>query len=101
MRVAFDSRAGRDDRGISRYSRCLLDELLSAHPGAVVETHAPRAKVVDVYHSPWIDGALLRNSVMATHDDVVLDRALEIFATVKREFEAEHGPLPGPGPAPA
>jgi 8-amino-7-oxononanoate synthase len=48
-----------------------------------------------------IDGALLRNSVMATHDDVVLDRALEIFATVKREFEAEHGPLPGPGPAPA
>jgi 8-amino-7-oxononanoate synthase len=42
-------------------------------------------------------GALLRTSVMATHDDAVLDRALEIFATVKREFEAEHGPLPAPG----
>ena len=42
------------------------------------------------------DGALLRTSVMATHDDEVLDRALEIFATVKREFEAVHGPLPGP-----
>ena len=42
------------------------------------------------------DGALLRTSVMATHDDEVLDRALEIFATVKREFEAAHGPLPGP-----
>ncbi len=42
------------------------------------------------------DGALLRTSVMATHDDAVLDRALEVFATVKREFEAEHGPLPGP-----
>jgi 8-amino-7-oxononanoate synthase len=44
-----------------------------------------------------LDCALLRTSVMATHDDAVLDRALEIFASVKREFEAEHGPLPGPG----
>ncbi len=39
-------------------------------------------------------GALLRTSVMATHDHATLDRAIEIFATVKREFEAEHGPLP-------
>ncbi len=39
-------------------------------------------------------GALLRTSVMATHDRDTLDRALEIFAAVKREFEAEHGPLP-------
>jgi 8-amino-7-oxononanoate synthase len=42
-------------------------------------------------------GALLRTSVMATHDDAVLDRALDVFATVKRDFEAAHGPLPGPG----
>ena len=41
-------------------------------------------------------GALLRTSVMATHDAPTLDRALDVFATVKREFEAEHGPLPGP-----
>jgi 8-amino-7-oxononanoate synthase len=39
-------------------------------------------------------GALLRTSVMATHERSTLDEALEIFATVKREFEAEHGPLP-------
>ena len=39
-------------------------------------------------------GALLRTSVMATHDAATLDRALEVFAPVKREFEAEHGPLP-------
>jgi 8-amino-7-oxononanoate synthase len=38
-------------------------------------------------------GALLRTSVMASHDAGVLDRALEIFASVKRSFEAEHGPL--------
>jgi 8-amino-7-oxononanoate synthase len=41
-------------------------------------------------------GALLRTSVMATHDREVLDRALEAFARVKSGFEAEHGPLPGP-----
>jgi 8-amino-7-oxononanoate synthase len=41
-------------------------------------------------------GALLRTSVMATHDHAVLDRALSVFARVKSEFEAEHGPLPGP-----
>jgi 8-amino-7-oxononanoate synthase len=41
-------------------------------------------------------GALLRTSVMATHDEPTIDRALEAFATVKRDFEAEHGPLPGP-----
>ncbi len=42
-------------------------------------------------------GALLRTSVMATHDRATLDRALEAFSTVKLVFEAEHGPLPGPG----
>jgi 8-amino-7-oxononanoate synthase len=42
-------------------------------------------------------GALLRTSVMATHDDATLERALDVFERVKREFEAEHGPLPGPG----
>jgi 8-amino-7-oxononanoate synthase len=40
-------------------------------------------------------GALLRTSVMATHDKGTLDRALEAFATVRAGFEAEHGPLPG------
>jgi 8-amino-7-oxononanoate synthase len=42
-------------------------------------------------------GALLRTSVMATHDTPTLNRALEIFGRVKLEFEADHGPLPGPG----
>jgi 8-amino-7-oxononanoate synthase len=41
-------------------------------------------------------GALLRTSVMATHDRATLDRALDAFAGVKEHFEAEHGALPGP-----
>ncbi len=41
-------------------------------------------------------GALLRTSVMATHDAATLERALDAFERVKRAFEAEHGPLPGP-----
>lgn len=41
-------------------------------------------------------GALLRTSVMATHDAETLDLALERFASVKAAFEAEHGPLPAP-----
>jgi 8-amino-7-oxononanoate synthase len=39
-------------------------------------------------------GALLRTSVMATHDRSTLDRALHTFETVKTTFESEHGPLP-------
>jgi 8-amino-7-oxononanoate synthase len=39
-------------------------------------------------------GALLRTSVMATHDQPTLDRALDAFAAVKQDFEAQHGPLP-------
>jgi 8-amino-7-oxononanoate synthase len=41
-------------------------------------------------------GALLRTSVMATHSEQDIDRALDVFAEVKAVFEAEHGPLPGP-----
>jgi 8-amino-7-oxononanoate synthase len=41
-------------------------------------------------------GALLRTSVMATHDRPTLDRALEVFADAKQSFEAQHGPLPMP-----
>jgi len=42
-------------------------------------------------------GALLRTSVMATHERATLDAALDAFAKVKRAFEAEHGPLPSAG----
>jgi 8-amino-7-oxononanoate synthase len=41
-------------------------------------------------------GALLRTSVMATHEREVLDRALGVFENVKQNFEREHGSLPEP-----
>ena len=41
-------------------------------------------------------GALLRSSVMATHDRATLDRALAVFGDAKRMFEADHGALPEP-----
>jgi 8-amino-7-oxononanoate synthase len=44
-----------------------------------------------------LGGALLRTSVMATHDRATLDEALQTFGEVKQAFEAEHGPLPSAG----
>ena len=41
-------------------------------------------------------GALLRTSVMATHDRATLDQALAAFDAAKQTFESEHGPLPTP-----
>jgi 8-amino-7-oxononanoate synthase len=38
-------------------------------------------------------GALLRTSVMASHDRATLDRAIAVFGEVKDEFEREHGAL--------
>lgn len=75
MRVAFDSRPVTDSRGVGRYARCLLEALRASSRGEVVETHEPRH--VDVFHSPWIDGALLRSPVpmvVTLHDVIPLKR---------------------------
>jgi 8-amino-7-oxononanoate synthase len=45
-------------------------------------------------------GALLRTSVMATHEIETLDEALAAFAEAKKAFEAEHGPLALATPVP-
>jgi alpha-1,3-rhamnosyl/mannosyltransferase len=78
MRVAFDSRPSADPRGIGRYTRSLLHALreeAGRRDGEILETHRPRR--VDVFHSPWIDGALLRPripEVVTLHDLVPLKR---------------------------
>jgi glycosyltransferase involved in cell wall biosynthesis len=79
MKLGFDSRAAPDPRGIGRYVSCLLPALLeTAGEHELVETHRPRR--VDVFHSPWIDGALLRSpcpQVVTLHDVVPLKRRSE------------------------
>jgi glycosyltransferase involved in cell wall biosynthesis len=78
MRVAFDARPAMDARGIGRYTRALLAALRAEAPergGEVVESHRPRG--VDLFHAPWIGGALLRPRgpmVVTVHDMVSLKR---------------------------
>jgi alpha-1,3-rhamnosyl/mannosyltransferase len=75
VKVAFDSRPARDVRGIGRYTRCLLQSLRRVHDGQIVETSDPRR--CQVYHAPWIDGAMLRcpvPMVVTLHDVVPLKR---------------------------
>lgn len=85
LRVAFDGRPAADSRGIGRYARHLLEALLALDAGEITETHRPRR--VDVFHSPWIDGALLRSPcpmVVTLHDLVPLKRRGEYLRTGMR-----------------
>lgn len=75
MRVGFDSRPARQPHGIGRYARCLLDALRRHPHGEIAETDRPRR--CDVFHAPWIDGAMLRcpvPMVVTLHDLVPLKR---------------------------
>ena len=85
MRIAFDSRPGKDSRGIGRYTRSLLEALQDLGHGEIVETQSPRR--CDVFHSPSIDGALLRSPipmVVTLHDVIPLKRRGEYLRTGMR-----------------
>lgn len=58
MRIGFDSRPAKEPHGVGRYARCLLDALVASGRGELAETHHPRR--CDVFHAPWLDGAMLR-----------------------------------------
>jgi glycosyltransferase involved in cell wall biosynthesis len=78
VKVAFDSRPAADPRGIGRYTRSLLAALreeAAERGGEIVE--ANRHRGADCFHTPWIDGALLRPRapvVVTLHDLVPLKR---------------------------
>jgi alpha-1,3-rhamnosyl/mannosyltransferase len=60
---------------VGRYARCLLEALRRHSHADIVETHDPRR--CDVYHSPWLEGSLLRSptpTVVTLHDLVPLKR---------------------------
>ena len=86
MRVAFDSRPASDPDGVGRYSRCLLTALRNtvAASDEIVESHRPsalaRARSADIFHSPWMDGAMLHSPcpmIVTIHDLAVLKRRSE------------------------
>jgi glycosyltransferase involved in cell wall biosynthesis len=84
VRVAFDTRGEADPRGIGRYVRCLRQALhdTAGPEHELVASHRPRR--VEVFHSPWIDGALLRPPcpmVVTLHDMIPLKRAGEYLRT--------------------
>mgnify|MGYP004526388215 CR=1 FL=1 len=71
----------------------MADQLTRTHPLQAWRTAFDAGVYTNVAIHPAVPpgGALLRTSVMATHDSGSLDRALESFASVKAAFEAEHG----------
>ena len=84
MRIVFDSRPALDPRGIGRYASCLLTALYESATAddEIEQGHRPRRS--DIYHAPWIDGALLRPpcpQVVTLHDVVPLKRRSEYLRT--------------------
>jgi glycosyltransferase involved in cell wall biosynthesis len=86
MKVAFDSRPVSDPDGVGRYSRCLLAALAetAATGDEILETHRPsaltRARGADVFHAPWMEGAMLHSPcpmVVTIHDLAALKRRSE------------------------
>jgi glycosyltransferase involved in cell wall biosynthesis len=86
VKVAFDSRPVSDPHGIGRYARCLLGALRSTALAGdeVLEVQSPSAgapsRAAQVFHSPWMDGAMLRSpcpTVVTLHDLAALKRRSE------------------------
>ncbi len=86
VKVAFDTRPASDPHGVGRYSRCLLAALRDTAAGGeeIVETHRPsstaRSRAADVFHSPWISGAMLHSPcpmVVTVHSVAALKRRSE------------------------
>jgi glycosyltransferase involved in cell wall biosynthesis len=85
VKVAFDSRPAKCTHGVGRYARCLLDALREFADGEIVETHQPRR--CDVFHAPWIDGALLRSPVpmvVTLHDLAPIKRQGQFLRSTLR-----------------
>lgn len=90
MRVAFDTRPVSDPNGVGRYSRCMLEALQEtcAAGDELLETPRPsaslRSRSPDVFHSPWMDGAMLHAPcplVVTIHDLAALKRRSEHLRT--------------------
>jgi glycosyltransferase involved in cell wall biosynthesis len=90
VRVTFDTRPAADPNGVGRYSRCLLRALQETGGAGdeLLETPRPastlRSRRTDVFHAPWIDGAMLHAPcplVVTIHDLAALKRRSEHLRT--------------------
>jgi glycosyltransferase involved in cell wall biosynthesis len=90
VKVAFDCRPIAEPTGVGRYSRCLLAALreTAAASDELVEAHRQTATLLprkpDLFHSPWIDGAMLHSPcpmVVTIHDLAALKRRSEHLRT--------------------
>lgn len=86
MKVLLDSRPAADPDGVGRYSRCLLAALreTAGSGDEVLDTTRPsaaiRSRSADVFHAPWLDGAMLHSpcpAVVTIHDLAALKRRSE------------------------
>jgi len=94
MKVALDSRPAVDRDGVGRYARCILKALrdTAAASDEVLDTNRPsralRARDADVFHTPWIDGAMLHSPcpmVVTVHDLHLQKRRSEHLRTSLRQ----------------
>lgn len=77
--MRFDSRPAAYPHGIGRYARCLLEALHveAAENGGEMLEGRELARTDDLFHSPWLSGALLRPKVpmvVTLHELVALKR---------------------------
>lgn len=88
--MAFDSRSMSDPNGVGRYARCLSRALRQTgrESDELLETPRPtstlRARNADVFHSPWMAGAMLHSPcpmVVTIHDLAALKRRSERLRT--------------------
>ena len=92
MRIVMDSRPASDLGGVGRYSRCLLRALreTASDRDEVHDSNRPAAAVKskpDVFHAPWIDGAMLHSPcpmVVTIHDMAAQKRRSEHLRTSLR-----------------
>jgi hypothetical protein len=80
VKVAFDSRPAADLRGLGHYSRCLLQALRDTAEEHDDVLEAPRPRAADIFHTPWMQGALLHSPcpmVVTLHDLAALKRPSE------------------------
>jgi glycosyltransferase involved in cell wall biosynthesis len=87
VKVAIDCRRLADHHGVGRYCRCLVRALHETGDAdtEIIQTHRPRG--ADVFHSPWMEGAMLHSPcpmVVTLHRLTALKRRSEYLRTSVR-----------------